>query len=97
MTVTAASGGVAVAASTTIQPPPPSTIRVTRAELNGGQLRLEGSGAKPNATLTANGQAVGKADAQGSFKIQVSGFSAPTCRAVVSDGSGSTTVTLAGC
>jgi hypothetical protein len=74
-----------------------SSITITRAELKGGQLRIEGTGAVPNAALTVNGQALGRADAAGNFRIQASGFSAPGCTATVSDGSGSKTAALAGC
>jgi hypothetical protein len=80
-------------------PPPPvaSSITITRAELNAGQLRLEGQGASPNATITANGQVLGTADGAGVFAFRPNGFSAPTCQATVSDGSSSTTTPLAGC
>jgi len=74
-----------------------SSITISRAELKAGQLRVEGSGAVPNAALTVNGQALGRADAAGNFRIQAAAFSAPTCRATVSDGSGSRTAPLAGC
>ena len=51
------------AAASAPPPPPPvaSTIVITRAELNTGQLRIEGTGAKPNAAMTVNGQALGTA------------------------------------
>jgi len=82
-------------------PPPPtpvtSSIVITRAELNQGQLRIEGSGATPLATLTVNGQALGAADGAGNFRLQTTGFSAPGCTATVSDGTGSVTTPLAGC
>ena len=80
-------------------PPPPvvSSITITRSELNAGQLRLEGTGAKPNAPLTVNGQALGTADATGAFRLQTTGFSAPGCTATVSDGTSSATAPLAGC
>jgi hypothetical protein len=74
-----------------------SSIAIIRAELKGGQLRIEGSGAVPNATLTVNGQASGAADGAGNFRIQATGFSAPGCTATISDGTGSATTPLAGC
>jgi hypothetical protein len=74
-----------------------STIIISRAELKAGQLRIEGSGAVPNAALTVNGQALGTADGAGNFRIQAIGFSAPGCTATVSDGKGSATTPLAGC
>jgi hypothetical protein len=72
-------------------------ITITRAELNAGQLRIEGSGAVPNTALTVNGQALGTADGAGNFRIQTTGFLAPTCQAAVSDGTSSTTTPLGGC
>jgi len=74
-----------------------SKITITRAELNAGQLRVEGTGAKPNAAMTVNGQALGSADGAGAFRLQTTGFLAPTCTATVSDGTGSASTPLAGC
>jgi hypothetical protein len=80
-------------------PPPPvtSSITITRAELNAGQLRIEGTGAKPNAAMTVNGQALGTADGAGNFRLQTTGFLASTCTATVSDGTASASTPLAGC
>ena len=74
-----------------------AAIAVTRAELNGGQLRVEGTGATPNATITIDGTPMGTAASDGRFRIERSGFSSPTCRIVVSDGTTSTQATLSGC
>jgi hypothetical protein len=80
-----------------------STIVITRADLQAGQLRIEGTGARPNAAITitaVNGtsQAVGTTDAAGNFRIQTTGFSAPTCTATVTDGTSTTTTPpLNGC
>src|SRR5919109_1176459 len=74
-----------------------AAIAVTRAELNGGQLRVEGTGATPNATITIDGTPMGTAASDGRFRIERSGFSSPTCRIVVSDGPPSTQATLSGC
>jgi hypothetical protein len=74
-----------------------AAITVTRAELNGGQLRVEGTGATPNATISIDGTPMGTAASDGRFRIERSGFSSPTCRVVVSDGTTSTQATLSGC
>jgi hypothetical protein len=47
--------------------------------------------------MTVNVQALGTADGAGNFRLQTTGFLAPTCTATVSDGTGSTTTPLAGC
>lgn len=47
-----------------------AALTVSRAELNGTQLRVEGSGAVPNATVTIDGGAAsGTADATGAFRM----------------------------
>jgi probable HAF family extracellular repeat protein len=74
-----------------------AALSVTRAELNGGQLRVEGQGATPNATITIDGVAMGTAESDGRFRIERSGFSSPTCRITVSDGASSAQATLSGC
>lgn len=80
------SPGVAVAA-----------VNVTRAELDGAQLRVEGTGAVADATITVDGVAMGSADGAGSFRIEREPFSSKTCRVTVSDGTSSTTAALSGC
>ena len=72
-------------------------VRVTRAELIGGNLRLEGQGALPNAPISIDGVTRGTADGAGAFRIQLSGFSAPSCTVRVSDGATLAQATLAGC
>jgi probable HAF family extracellular repeat protein len=74
-----------------------AALAVTRAELNGGQLRVEGNGARPNATITVDGTPMGTADSGGRFRIERSGFSSSTCRITVSDGVDSAQATLSGC
>lgn len=76
-----------------------AAVSISRAELNGGKLRVEGAGAAPNATVTVNGgQASGTADGAGEFRIERDGFTAPAdCRVTVSDGVSSATATLSGC
>jgi probable HAF family extracellular repeat protein len=74
-----------------------AAITVTRAELNGGQLRVEGTGATPNATITIDGTPMGTAASDGRFRIERSGFSSSTCVITVSDGASSAQATLSGC
>jgi hypothetical protein len=73
-------------------------VRITRAELNGTQLRLEGA-AIANRTITVNGAALGTSDSAGNFKIQRDPFAKPSdCRVSVNDGSATAaTATLSGC
>src|SRR5438093_9930960 len=75
-----------------------ASVSISRAELSGTQLRLEGT-ALPSRTITVNGLAMGTSDGAGNFKIQRDPFSAPAdCRVNVNDGSASpTTATLTGC
>ena len=75
-----------------------AAIRITRAELNSSQLRVEGDGALPNAAVTVNPGAVsGKSDSSGAFKIQWTPYSSSTCQVTASDGSSSATASLSGC
>ena len=83
-------------------PPPPSSIVVTKAQLISFQLRVEGTGAAPNTTVTVmsgNGssQAAATSDAAGNFRVQAANFNAPFCQATVSDGISSKTTILSGC
>src|SRR3954451_1461069 len=79
-----------------------SAVTVTKGELQGGQLRLQGTDAAPGVFVIArssNSSAGARSDSRGQFSIQASGFSAPDCKVTVSD-SGRTpiaTVPLAGC
>src|SRR6476619_5423263 len=76
------------------------TLTVSTASLQGGQLRVEGSGAatgfiSASSTTSAAGA---RAGLDGKFKIQASGFTAPDCRVVLQDyKSALLTVTLSGC
>ena len=45
-----------------------AAVQVTRAELSGGKLRIEGQGAVPNATMTVDGVARGTADSAGRWQ-----------------------------
>ena len=82
-----------------LSPAAQAATTISRAELSGTQVRIEGSGAMPNARLVVNGGALtGTADASGGFRIESSGFQAPAdCQVTVSDGSTSATRTLSGC
>jgi Putative Ig domain len=74
-------------------------VNVTRAELKSGQLRVEGRGALPGATITitSDSTATGRADAAGAFRVEASGYASSTCRVTVSDGASSAEVALAEC
>jgi len=74
-------------------------VHVTRAELKSGQLRVEGSGALANSTVTvaSDSFATGRADGSGQFRVETSGFVSSTCRVTVSDGASSDEATLEDC
>jgi hypothetical protein len=76
-----------------------AAVSITRAELSGSKLRVEGQGATPNTRVTVNGdQASATSDGSGTFRIEHSNFAAPAdCKIVVSDGTTSATATLSGC
>src|SRR4051812_29057734 len=62
-------------------------VRVSRAELSGSQLRVEGT-AIANRSITVNDVAMGNSDGSGQFKLQRDGFAKPSdCRIRVNDGS----------
>ena len=64
-----------------------AAITVTRSELNSSQLRVEGSGALPNATVVVNPGAVsGTSDSTGAYRIESTPYSSSTCRVTVGDG-----------
>jgi hypothetical protein len=75
-----------------------ATVRVSRAELSGTRLRLEGT-ATPSRTITANGVNVGTSDSAGNFRAEKDPFAKPgDCKVSVNDGSATpTTATLSGC
>ena len=75
-----------------------AAISVSRAELSSGRLRVEGTGAVPGNGVTVDDKGVfGVADGAGSFRVEASNFSSPTCVVLVSDGVTSTQATLSGC
>ena len=94
-------GLVLVAALTFIAlPATAAAITVTRAELKGTALRVEGSAAVPNATITVSSpqqSVTGRADGNGAFRVEQDPFTSSTCNVTVSDGSTSATASLSGC
>lgn len=88
-----------VALTMALAPPAFAATTITRADLQGTSVRIEGSGSSPNARLTVNGGVLtGQADANGAFRIQSSSFAQPAdCVVTVSDGSTSASRTLTGC
>src|SRR4051794_19894040 len=75
-----------------------AAVRITRSELNSGQLRVEGTGALPSHTVTITpGPVTGTSDSSGSFRIQKSPYSSSTSQVTVSDGATSVTASLSGC
>ena len=49
-----------------------AAVSISRAELNGTQLRIEGQ-ASPNRTITVDGVTMGTSDGAGKFRIERSG------------------------
>jgi hypothetical protein len=75
-----------------------ASITISRAELNGTQLRVEGNGALASHAVTVNpGSVPGTSDSNGAFKIQKDPYSTSTCQVTVSDGSSSASAKLSGC
>ena len=75
-----------------------ATVNVTRAEISGSRLRIEGTSIA-NRTITVDGVAMGTSDAGGNFRIERDPFTSPAdCNVDVDDGSASPrNVTLSGC
>src|SRR5215208_7727478 len=73
-------------------------VSISRAELNGTQLRIEGQ-ADPNHTITVDGVAMGTSDGSGKFRIDRSSFTAPAdCTVEVNDCSATAaSARLSGC
>lgn len=91
---------VAVGTVVTLAPSGPAgaAVSVQRAELNNGQLRLEGT-AVANRDITVDGVVMGRSASDGRFKIERSPYTPPAdCTVDVNDGSPTAAVaTLAGC
>lgn len=75
-----------------------ATVSVSRAELNGTRLKLEGR-ALANRTVTVDSVAMGTSDGSGNFRVERDPFAKPAdCTVDVNDGSATaTTATLSGC
>jgi hypothetical protein len=73
-------------------------VSVSRAELSGDSLRIEGTAAA-NRTITVDGVAMGSSDGSGRFRIERSGYTPPAdCTVDVNDSSAAAvTVRLSGC
>ena len=64
-----------------------AAVSVSRAEVSGGNLRIEGTAAA-NRTITVDGVAMGSSDGAGRFRVERSGFASPAdCTVDVDDGS----------
>lgn len=75
-----------------------AAVTITRAELSGGRLRVEGNGAAANATIVIdNGVVSGNADGSGRFRIEANNFTSASCVVTVSDGATTAQANLAGC
>ena len=74
-----------------------AAVTISRAELSGTTLRLEGDHASARVSIVVDGITRGQADDRGRFKLNVSGYTSATCRAAVNDGTGVVNVTLSGC
>src|SRR5690242_2296693 len=74
-----------------------AAVVISRAELKGTQLRIDGGGATPNASITVDGTMLGRADKSGQFSLQKDPFSSATCTVTVSDGTTSAQASLGGC
>jgi hypothetical protein len=85
--------GVTLAASAAL-----AAVSISRAELNGTRLRIEGR-ATANQTITVDGVAMGTSDAAGNFRIERDPFPRPSdCTVAVNDGSATPArATLSGC
>ena len=88
---------VAVLATLTAGPAS-ATATVSRAELDGSRLRIDGQ-ARASTDITVNGVVMGRTDGSGEFRIERDPYTPPAdCRVAVNDGSTSaTTTTLSGC
>src|SRR4051794_14725771 len=78
-----------------------AALRVSHAELKGGQLRLDGTNAAPGIFVTvesASSSAGARSDQSGAYHVTADTFRSDDCKVVVSDRQTfRTTVTLEGC
>ena len=61
---------IALLAGLAAAPAAEAAVSVSRAELNGQRLRVEGRGAVANAQMFVDGTGMGNADGSGSFRIE---------------------------
>lgn len=89
---------LAVALLVTAPPAAHAAVSVSRAEVSGGNLRIEGT-ALPTRTITVDGAAMGSSDGSGRFRVERTGFTSPAdCTVDVDDGSATAVnVRLSGC
>src|SRR5215210_2937934 len=74
-----------------------AAITISRAELNGTQLRVEGTGALPSHSISVSPGAVpGTSDSNGAFKVSASPYTSSTCRVSVTDGATTASARLSG-
>jgi hypothetical protein len=79
---------------------PSGAVTATKAQLSSGQLRVEGQAAPGKFVIaeSTTSSAGARADQNGLYKIQATGFTAPDCKVSIRDGQTATaTVTLSGC
>jgi hypothetical protein len=78
--------------------PASAAVAVSRAELSGTSLRIEGT-ATASRDITVDGVVMGRSDSGGRFRIERTGYTAPAdCTVDVNDGSATPRVaTLSGC
>jgi hypothetical protein len=91
-------GGLVLIGALLVASSAQAAVSISRAELSGTQLRIEGQAA-PNRTITVDGVAMGTSDGSGRFRIERSSFMAPAdCTVDVNDGSATAaTARLSGC
>src|SRR3954447_18824013 len=79
-----------------------SALTVSRAQISSGQVRVEGTGAAPGATVTVSSPSSSvsnRADSAGQFRVEGANFSSADCKVTVSDAglTAAATPTLSGC
>lgn len=90
--------GALLALAVAAPPAAVAKVSVSRAELNGTKLRIEGR-AIASRTITVDGVAMGASDRTGAFRVESGSFAAPAdCTVDLDDGSAApVTATLSGC
>ena len=90
--------GVLLAVAAAVSAIADAAVTVSRAEVNGTRLRIEGR-ALPNRAITVDGVTMGTSDGSGNFRIERDPYTRPAdCTVDVDDGSATPAVaTLSGC